>query len=138
MTRCEKNNCSLCQRIIEASCYDSKGKIFYVNHNMSCDVQNVISCDVRNVIYVITCYGCGEYYIGQMGGKLRTGRTIHAQHIRDPSTRIPLSVHLDTCCQTEPKFQIFPFYKLNSESISARLTKESYFIKCFKPKLNAV
>ena len=105
---------------------------------MSCDIQNMISCDVRNVIYVITCNGCGEYYIGQMGGKLRTGRTIHAQHIRDPSTRIPLSVHLDTCCQTELKFQMFPFYKLNSESISARLTKESYFIKCFKPKLNAV
>ena len=95
-------------------------------------------CDVQNVIYVITCNGCGEYYIGQTGGKLRTKRTIHAQQIRDLSTRmIPLSAHLDICCQREPKFQMFPFFKLNSESTSARLTKENFLIKCFKPKLNA-
>ena len=129
VTKCGKPNCSLCQHIIEASSYNFKWKIFYVNQNMSCEVQNVI--------YVITCNGCGEYYIGQTGGKLRTRRTVHAQQIRDPSTRmIPLSAHLATCCQTEPKFQMFPFFKLNSESTSARLTKENYFIKSFNPMLN--
>ena len=62
---------------------------------------------------------------------------VHAQQIRDPSTRmIPLSAHLATCCQAEPKFQMFPFFKLNSESTSARLTKENYFIKNFNPMLN--
>ena len=106
-----------------------KGKIFYVNQNMSCEVQNVI--------YVITCNGCGEYYIGQTGGKLRTKRTVHAQQIRDPSTRmIPLSAHLATCWHTEPKFQRFPCFKLKSESTSARLTKENYFIKSFNPMLS--
>ena len=80
---------------------------------------------------------CGEYYIGQTGGKLRTGRTVHAQQISDPSTRmIQLSAHLATCCQTGPKFQMFPFFKLNSESTSFRLTKENYFIKSFNPMLN--
>ena len=129
VTKCGKPNCSLCQHIVEASSYNFKGKIFYVNQNMSCEVQNVI--------YVITCNGCGEYYIGQTGGKLRIRRTVHAQQIRDPSTRmIPLSAHLATCCQTEPKFQMFPFFKLNSESTSARLTKETYFIKSFNPMLN--
>ena len=65
------------------SSYNFKGKIFYVNQNMTCEVQNVI--------YVITCNGCGEYCIGQTGGKLRTRRTVYAQQIRDPSTRmIPL------------------------------------------------
>ena len=89
VTKCGKPNCSLCQHILEASSYNFKGKIFYVNQNMSCEVQNVI--------YVITCNGCGEYCIGQTGGKLRTRRTVHAQQIRDPSTRmIPLRAHLAT------------------------------------------
>ena len=56
---------------------------------------------------------------------------------RDPSTRmIPLSAHLATCCQTKPKFQMFLFFKLNSESTSARLAEENYFIKSFNPMLN--
>ena len=129
VTKYGKPNCSLCQHIVEASLYNFKGKIFYVNQNMPCEVQNVIC--------VITCNGCGEYYIGQTGGKLKTRRTVHAQQIRDPSTRmIPLSAHPATCYQTEPKFQMFPFFKLNSESTSARLTKENYLIKSFNPMLN--
>ena len=73
-----------------------------------------------------------------MGG-LRTRHTVHAQQIRDPSTRqIPLSGHLDTCCQENPKFQMFPFFKFHSGSVSAKLAKENYFIKCFKPDLNSL
>ena len=102
----------------------------------SYDINNilyVILWSTKCYFYVITCNGCGEYYIGHSGGELRTRRTVHAQQIRDPSTRmIQLSAHLVTCCQTEPKFQMFPFFKLNSESTSARLTKENYFIKSFK------
>ena len=98
-----------------------------------------MSCDVKNVIYVITCKGCNEFYIGQTGDKLRTRRTIHAQQIRDPTTRqIPLSAHLDTCSNNEPKFLMFPFYKVRTEKASFRLAKENFFIKCFKPKLNGI
>ena len=86
----------------------STEKFFQVNADMTCDVQNVI--------YVITCNGCGEYYIGQTGDKLRTRRTIHAQQIGDPIARqILLSQHLDICRKDELKFKIFPFYKVNSQ-----------------------
>ena len=82
---------------------------------MSCDVVNVL-----NVLYVISCNRCRQYNIGQIGGKLRTKRTIHAQQIRDPLARmIPLSAHFDECCNTEPKFQMFLFFKMNSDSASA-------------------
>ena len=98
-----------------------------------------MSCDVKNVIYAIKCNGCKEFYIGQTGDKLRTRRTIHAQQIRDPSTRqIPLSEHIDNCSRSIPKFQMFPFFKMHTESISARLAKEKHFIRCFKPKLNVL
>ena len=90
---------------------------------------------LEKVIYVITCNGCNEYYIGQTGDKLRTIRTIHALQIRDPSTRqIPLSEHPDKCRTNNSKFRIFPFFKMRTESISARLAKEKRFIDCFKLK----
>ena len=107
--------------IEEGNCYNFNGKVFYVNETMS--------CDVKNVIYAIKCNGCKELYIGQTGNKLRTRRTIHAQQIRDPSTRqIPLSEHIDNCSRSIPKFQMFPFFKMHTESISARLAKEKHFI----------
>ena len=98
-----------------------------------------MSCDVKNVLYVIKCNGCNELYIVQTGDKLRTRRTIHAQQIRDPSTKqIPLSAHIGVCSKKNPKFRMFPFFKMHTESISARLAKEKYFIRCFKPKLNVL
>ena len=120
--------CNLCLYMPIGGSYNFYGKVFPVNETMTCDVQNVI--------YVITCNCCGEY-TGQTGDKLRTRRTIHAQQVRDPTTRkIPLSQHLDLCSKDELRFKIFPFCKVNSENISVMLAKEKYFISCFKPKLN--
>ena len=129
--KCNRANCALCGYLAEGNSYDFKSKIFYVNENMS--------CDVKNVIFVLECNGCNEYCIGQTGDKLRSRRTVHAQQIRDPSTRqLPLSEHIDICCQTSPKFTLFPLFKMHSESVSARLAKEKHFIRCFSPKLNAI
>ena len=127
VSKCNRPNCELCKYLDESNSYNFNGKIFYVNETMSCDVRNVIPYN-----------GCNEYYIGQTGNKLRTRRTIHAQQIQDPSTtQIPLSEHLDKCSTNNTKFRIFPFFKMRTESISARLAKEKHFIDCFKPNLNA-
>ena len=83
------------------------------------------------------CNGCKEFYIGQTGDKLRNRKTVHEQQIRDPSTRqMPVSKHIYNCCKTQPKFSIFPFYKFQTDDVSARLAKERYFIDVFSPKLN--
>ena len=37
---------------------------------------------------------------------------------------MPLSAHLDKCCKTYPKFSIFPFFKMQNDNVSARLSKE--------------
>ena len=93
-----------------------------------------MSCDVKNVIYALQFNGCQEVYIGQRGDKLRSRVTVHAQQTRDPSIRrLPLSGQIDICCQTDPKFTMFPFFKMHSESISASLAKEKHFIKYFNP-----
>ena len=100
-------------------------------------VKENMNCTVRNVLYVLICNGCKEYYIGQTGDKLRNRKTVHEQQIRDPSTRqMPVSKHIDNCCKTQPKFSLFPFYKFQTDDVSARLAKERYFIDVFSPKLN--
>ena len=87
-------------------------------------------CNVKNVLYVLICNGCREYYIGQTGDKVRNRRTVHDQQIRDPSTRhLPLSSHLEQCSLINTKFSVFPFHKFHNNDVSARLSKEKYFIK---------
>ncbi|MCG8076000.1 MAG: GIY-YIG nuclease family protein, partial [Candidatus Thiodiazotropha taylori] len=129
VSKCNEPRCGLCKFIIEGSTLQLKNKTFRVKENMN--------CTVKNVLYVLICNGCKEFYIGQTGDKLRNRRTVHDQQIRDPSTRqLPVSFHLDQCSLTNPKFSIFPFYKFHNNNVSARLTKEKYFIKVFNPKLN--
>ena len=80
-----------------------------------------------------------EYYIGQTGDKLRNRKTVHDQQIRDPSTKqMHVSKHIDNCCKTQLKFSVFPFYKFQTDDVTARLAKERYFIDVFSPKLNVV
>ena len=129
VSKCNEPRCGLCSCLIEGSTLQLKDKTFYVKESMN--------CTVKNVLYVLTCNGCGEFYIGQTGDKLRNRRTVHDQQIRDPSTRqLPLSTHLDKCSNITPKFSIFPFYKFYIDNVSARLSKEHYFMSIFEPKLN--
>ena len=119
--KCNRANCALCDYLAEGHSFNFKSKTFYVKETMS--------CYVKNVIYVLQCNGCKENDIGQTGNKLRSRRTMHAQQIRDPSTgQVPLSEHIDICCRSDPKFTMFPFFKMHSKSISARLAKEKHFI----------
>ena len=92
------------------------------------------------VVYVMKCRGCGDEYIGETGNFLRRRVTVHNQQIRDPNTRILfISEHVSICAQQmSPKYHIFPFYKMYSDSTSLRRAKEHYFIKLLKPKLNRV
>ena len=99
-----------------------------------------MTCEVKNVVYVMKCRGCGDEYIGETGNFLRRRVTVHNQQIRDPNTRILfVSEHLNVCAQQmNPKYHIFTFYKMYSDSTSLRRAKEHYFIKLLKPKLNRV
>lgn len=129
VVKCGRGNCGLCRHLVEGHTFNFKnGKQFHVNEN--------ITCDVKNVIYVITCGGCAENYIGETGN-LRQRVTIHNQQIRDPSTRkIQLSEHIDRCSSSDPKYTLFPFYKMQFTDSTRRKLKEEYFIKIFRPTLN--
>ena len=38
----------------------------------------------------------------------------------------------------DPKYFVFPFYQMKTESIMKRKEKEKYFIRTFLPKLNSL
>ena len=99
--------------------------------------RNNFTCASGNLLYIVTCNGCGENYIGQTGTKLRTRFTVHRQQIRDPSVRkISLSEHLEECANTN-NYSIFPFYQCHDECTEAeRINKETFFIRKYKPKNN--
>ena len=40
------------------------------------------------------------------------------------------------CSDKDPKYYIFPFYKVKTMDAAVRKMKESYFIDVFQPKLN--
>ena len=131
LTKCDKPNCGLCIHLLEGDSISFRcGTNFKIHENMS--------CDVKNVVYVMKCGGCGEEYIGETGNLLRQRVTIHNQQIRDPKTRmLKVSEHIANCAHNlNPKYKIFPFYKMYSESTTLRRAKEKFFINTLKPKLN--
>ena len=133
VTKCNKPTCGLYIHLLEGHSFTFRcGKNFTIHENMS--------CNVKNVVYVMKCRGCGEEYIGETGNPLRQRVTIHNQQIRDPKTRmLKVSEHIANCAHAlNPKYNIFPFYKMYSESTTLRRAKEKLFINTLKPKLNRI
>ena len=90
----------------------------------------------QDVIYIITCVGYNEFYIGETGNTLRECCRIHKEQINIPAYRkISVSKHLDEC--SRGRFTIFPFYRMYNTTDIFRKTKDRCFIDLFHPKLNA-
>ena len=86
----------------------------------------------------MTCNGCQEQYVGMTNDALFSRNRVHKQQINHPEYRkLGVSKHIDECSELEIKYSITPFYQL-SQSRSALLTKEDYFVLAFKPSLNSV
>ena len=129
ISKCNRPNCGLCTYLLEGCEYTFKCGLTF-------KVKTDISCNVKNIIYAIVCQGCGKEYIGETS-HMRNRITVHKQQIKVPSTRIlKVSKHLDDCSSTEPKFLVFPFYKLTTDNAIMRKRKENLFIKKLKPELN--
>ena len=129
VTRCGRPNCALCTHLIE-------GEKFISKQGIHLNVKFNMSCDVKNVVYVIVCKGCQNEYVGETND-LRKRMSVHRNHIRDPSRRLlKVSGHIDECINMEPKFLVFPIYKMQTDSVAARRQKEKIFIRLLKPLLN--
>ena len=79
-----------------------------------------MTCTENDVIYVIECRGCRKYYIGETSN-LRNRVTLHIRH---KNLRM-----IPSCSKFDPKYFIFPFYKMKNSSRIDRKEKEKQFIK---------
>jgi len=130
VSKCNRSRCKVCNFILE-------GNTISFNNNKKFIIKSNMDCDARNVIYAIICNGCNKKYIGETTN-LRSRVTLHNQHINHPELRkIPLSKHIDECTNIQPKYKIFPFYKLQQEDRLRRRIKEEHFINIFQPELNS-
>ena len=72
VSRCNHPRCGICSNLIE-------GDTFTFKNGQTFKVKNGFDCTSENLIYVITCPGCTENYIGQTGMTLRQRMTVHRQ-----------------------------------------------------------
>ena len=94
-------------------------------------------CNCKNVIYILICYCCWKFYIGETGDMKERTYLHHsnALHPENANCR-KLSRHLNRCSShSEPFFRIYPiFYEDNQ---TKRRFIEKRFIAKFKPPLNS-
>ena len=100
-------------------------------------IKTQLNCKSKNVLYIITCQGCKEQYVGMTNTRLCDRMRVHRQHINDPNYRhLKVSHHLANCSESK-QYLVSPFFKI-SESKTEGLIKEALFIKQFGPSLNGL
>ena len=130
--KCGDKRCGTCPHIQETEWINitTTGQKF--------KIKTPMNCKSKNVLYIITCKGCREQYVGMTNDTLCARVRVHKQHIRSPQYRkLGVSKHISECSSTEPKFNITPFFKI-SASKTHGLIKEEMFIKQFQPSLNSL
>lgn len=89
--KCQKPRCATCP-------YLQEGHQFEFKNGRNFNIHSSITCESSHLIYVITCAGCGENYIGQTGDTLRHRMTVHRQQIRETKYQCTaVSGHLRNC-----------------------------------------
>ena len=130
--KCGDARCKNCVNMNETQSIHitSTNRYFRVKHRMS--------CKSANVLYIITCTGCLEQYVGMTNDTLAHRFTVHRQQIvREQYRKIGVSKHLAECSNKEIKFTVTPFFKIPADKTMGSI-KEKLFVAQFKPSLNGL
>ena len=89
--KCGKN-CIFCT-------YIKEGESLKLKSGMTVTPNGNFECGSRNVIYIATCMGCRENYIGETGDRLLTIWTVHRQQSKLELSYAPVQadVHFRLC-----------------------------------------
>ena len=130
--RCKDTRCKSCHELQTGS------EIRLGQKRERFEIKRKMNCSVTDFIYVITCMGRREQYIGESGDTLRHRTTVHRQQIMHPHYRkLYVSKHISLCAIAKnPIFKICPIFKLYRSDELFRKEKEHYFIGKYKPSLN--
>ena len=132
--KCLDLKCEVCKEL-QVGSHVKLGK---GNNKTPLNIKAKMDCSVRDFIYVITCNGCKEQYIGESGDTLRHRAYVHRNQILHLRYRkLYVSKHISLCAIAKnPMFSICPFFKLYNQDEIFRKEKGHYFIRKFKPALN--
>jgi hypothetical protein len=128
--KCGDPRCGTCPYMLETKTINIKrtGEEF--------TIKSLMNCKSTNVLYLMTCNGCHENYVGLTTTSLAARHRVHRQQIQHPYLRqIGASEHFDKCNPNKKiKYNVAPFFKINNKTMGE--IKESLFIKRFQPFLN--
>ena len=128
--KCGDKRCGTCPHITSGS------EIMIKSTQKTFSIKMDMNCKTKNVLYILTCCGCGEQYVGKTHDMLAARMRVHKQQIRNQEVRkIGVSEHIDKCCSEAIKFTVTPFYKVTEDRQTASI-KEEHFIRTLKPTLN--
>ena len=127
--KCGDPRCGTCPYMLETK------KITIKATGEEFTIKSSLSCKSRDILYIISCNGCQENYVGLTTTTLAARQRVHRSQILNEHFRqIDLSAHLDQCTSSGLKYNVAPFYKIHDKTMGE--IKEQYFIKRFKPALN--
>ena len=115
--KCHKKRCFTCPAMFETNKYN------FWRVGIVWDIRDTFDCDTKDCIYVLTCKGCANYYIGKTVN-IRNRMTKHRGDILYDDRRLALvHRHIDLCGGGE--FFVTPFYKVKTQGLVAHLSIES-------------
>ena len=126
--KCGKN-CIFCN-------YLHEGDSIRLKNGMTVTCNGNFECTSRNVVYIATCSGCKESYLGETGDELQSRWVVHRQQAKLQPGHAPVQadVHLRLCGKGQ--YSVFPLFRPRRNDTNLRRRYEDDFIKKFRPKLN--
>ena len=109
---------------------------FGLRDRFSWSYNRLFDCNSKNVIYVVKCFNCWLFYIGETED-LKERTRLHMSNVHNPCNANckKLSLHLRSCSNlVHPYFTIFPIYYV--ENRQERRFIEKHFIQRYSPPLN--
>ena len=86
MSKGGENKCYTCKQL------KTESSFYFKSYDQPFKVKQNMDCNSTFVIYVLTCVGCEENYIGETKTRLRERMIVHRQHVRDTKyTILPVS-----------------------------------------------
>ena len=126
--KCNKKLCKSCPLVYETDQYN------FWKVNFDYKIRGYFDCSIKECIYVLTCLGCGKYYIGKTVN-FRERMTAHRGDIKFANNDSQYVYrHIKSC--SGGNFYATPFYKVKAEGEVAHCAIEDYFIRKFVPCLN--
>ena len=124
--------CKCCDHLEECTEFHFKGA------GEAFELRYHFTCDTRNLLYVITCPGCGDNYIGKTERELRQSCGEYRSAIQSKHFTQGVHEHLSVCGKGQ--FVITPFLKIHDSNRDSQtiLSYETRFIQRYKPRLNVL